>query len=296
MRINSNGGSVSQGLSILSVLMSAKAFIHIHVDGVAASMAAVVLPAADKVTMNDYARIMIHSPYYVDENGKAIEGLSDKDKKSLAHTKAQLITLLSKRGKSEDEVAKLMKTDTWFDATSALENKLIDEVIVTGRKKELAALEPMQLVACLMNETLPKNKIIMKQLCAKLGIPAESDEQTIVAAIETREKTLIDQHIALGKKTGVITDVNEDKMRRLAAADFGLFLEFFGEAQPVTPVKLNNQRISDLVKEMKVTTPGANAKKTYDWMQRHDPAALAKLQREDPAEFEALMDDYESSL
>lgn len=298
LRINSDGGSVSQGLSILSVLMSAKAFVHIHVDGVAASMAAVLLPAADKVTMNDYARIMIHSPYYVDENGKAIENLSDKDKKSLAHTKAQLVTLLSKRGKTEEEVTKLMKTDTWFDASTALLEGLVDEVITTGRKKELAALEPKQLVACLIKESLPKTEIIMKQVCAKLGIAAESDEQAIVAAIEAREAAVVDQHIAFGKKTGVITDANEAKMRRLAAADFELFLDFVGEAQPGTATQkaTGGQRVSSLLKDLNVKAPGAKAEKTYDWMQRNDPAALAKLEREDPEKFEALLDEYEANL
>ena len=51
--INSDGGSVSQGLSVVSAILSAKAYIHAHVNGIAASMAAVIAISSDKVSMQD---------------------------------------------------------------------------------------------------------------------------------------------------------------------------------------------------------------------------------------------------
>ena len=61
VRINSIGGDVYSGIAIFNALKGSKADIHIYVDGVAASMAAVVALCGKPVTMSKYARLMLHS-------------------------------------------------------------------------------------------------------------------------------------------------------------------------------------------------------------------------------------------
>ena len=92
IRINSDGGSVSQGFSVVSAILSARAYIHIHVDGIAASMAAVIAISGDKLTMQDYAKLMIHDPFFA---GKGSGKLSARDMKALDSIKDSLRTVLS---------------------------------------------------------------------------------------------------------------------------------------------------------------------------------------------------------
>ena len=69
IRMNSPGGNVFQGMSIVSAILSMNTPVCVHIDGIAASMAAVVAVAADRVGMMDFANMMIHDPYFTGESG-----------------------------------------------------------------------------------------------------------------------------------------------------------------------------------------------------------------------------------
>jgi ATP-dependent Clp endopeptidase proteolytic subunit ClpP len=308
IRVNSNGGDVGYGLSIVSEMMASQAFIVVQVDGVAASMAATLLPAGDKVLMNDYAKLMIHSPYYEDQNGDKVKNLSAKAKKSLAALKDIIKQLLTKRGLSEEEVLSALATDTWYSAEEALKSGLIDEVITTG-KKELAALEPSRLVAKI-NES--QNSKSMKKVIAKLNelgvqLAEDANEDQVVASLNSLPKgeenqlsdKVVDKLIAIGKVTGVVTegeDGNEQAFRELAVAKTDLFLDLLKVDQlkatetPKGP-KGPKARMSDLVAEAKDKAKGKagdGEEKTFGWYERHNPTALAKMEQLEPEKFAAL--------
>lgn len=232
IRVNCDGGEVLHGLSIVSEMMTSKAYIIVSVDGIAASMGAVVLVPADQVVMNDYAKVMIHSPYYVDENGEVVKKLSEKDKKGLNNLKDILSRLLQKRGITEARINELMKTDSWFSAEEALAEKLIDKVVTTGRKTELAALEPKKLVAKI-NETYvqPKKVKSMKKIAAKFGLAEDATEDQILAKLTEQENEgsarMVDQLVKMGRELGTVTDENVEKVKRVAKADFDLACEMY---------------------------------------------------------------------
>jgi hypothetical protein len=196
-------------------------------------MGAVLLVAADKVAMNDYARVMIHSPYYVDNDGASVSKLSEKQKKGLNNIKEILCSLLGKRGISAERITELMKTDSWFSADEALAEKLVDQVITTGRKTELVALEPLKLVAKLVeenNNVKPKN-LSMKKIAARFGLPEDSSEEVILAKMAEQQKAeadkAVDQLVKMGRALKTVNDKNEEKVRRLAKADFELASEMY---------------------------------------------------------------------
>ena len=60
IRINSQGGSVYEGIAIRTAIKSCKAIIEFYIDGIAASMAAVLSLSGAKCYMNKYARLMTH--------------------------------------------------------------------------------------------------------------------------------------------------------------------------------------------------------------------------------------------
>ena len=78
----------------------------------------------------------------------------------------------------------------------------------------------------------------MKEIAKALGLMEDASQQQILDAIAEKKKTanetrdaLIGQLLSLGKKNGTVTDKNEDRMKRLANADFELFAEMISDVQ-----------------------------------------------------------------
>ena len=314
--INSNGGDVSQGLSIVSAILSAKAFVHAHINGIAASMAAVIAISADKVSMQDYAKLMIHDPYFV---GKGTERMSDRDKKCLANVTDTLRTILSRRGCQKDKVAKLMSDETWFSADEAKAAGLVDEVVSTPRKQELGSLAAPDLLNFIFLEEKHKKQFVkMKEIAKALGLPETATEQQIIEAINnrtksaaTREQSIVDRMIAIGEQHGTVNERNKERMSRLALADFELFLDMVTDFDSTTKADVENEetlvakpdeskRLSDVLSRKHAVkgSQGGNAQAKHDWAwyQEHDPNALLAMEREQPELFKRLLDEYEQSL
>lgn len=191
LRINSPGGDVEQGLSIVSAILSARAYIHVHVDGIALSMAAVIAVCGDRVEMQDYAKMMIHDPFF----RVASESLlSNKDKKYLSVLKDSMQTILSRRNIDKELLGKMMAEETWFTADEAKAAGLADEVVVTQRKelKNLAAPELLKRISAELvveesgqrvwcgNFTHIIKEVDMKLVAVKLGLAEASTESEVV--------------------------------------------------------------------------------------------------------------------
>lgn len=61
LRINSQGGDVFSGMAIYNALCQSKSDIVIYVDGVAASMAAIIALCGRPLYMSPYAKLMLHN-------------------------------------------------------------------------------------------------------------------------------------------------------------------------------------------------------------------------------------------
>lgn len=299
VHLNGFGGSIVHGLSVVANILGATSKVETINVGVAASMLGIIALMGDNPKMNDYAKLMLHSPYYEDENGEKIKTLSAKDRKALSVLKDILVRLLMKRGKSEEEINKILKTDTWYSAEEALAEGFIDEIIVTGRKKELAALDAKQLVAKLSDEYKPKNEVKMKTVIAKLGLPVDSDEKTVLEAVNklvadgqaTDNSKVIDSLMNTGKKLGKVTDKNEAGMRKLAETDLDLFMDVL-DIENISVEKPGGEggaRLSEALALLGKGGPKAGAdEKTFAWFEQNDPEALAKMEVSEPEKFKKL--------
>ena len=65
IRINSGGGSVFGGIAIYNVLKQYKGYKAVYVDGIAASIASVVMLAGDEINVPKNATIMLHEPWSI---------------------------------------------------------------------------------------------------------------------------------------------------------------------------------------------------------------------------------------
>ena len=62
IHINSGGGSVFGGIAIYNMLRRNNAHKTVYVDGLAASIASVIMMAGDEIVMPKNATVMIHKP------------------------------------------------------------------------------------------------------------------------------------------------------------------------------------------------------------------------------------------
>lgn len=128
VRINCAGGDVFAANAIHNLLCSYKGKVTVIIDGLAASAATIVAMAGDKIIMPTNALFMIHNPaigmsdyYMADELMQMAQALKT--------IKASIIASYKKRcNLSDEELAKLMDSETWLNADECLEKGFIDEI------------------------------------------------------------------------------------------------------------------------------------------------------------------------
>ncbi len=128
IRINSPGGEVHVGTAIFNAIKNSKSEIVIYVDGVAASMGAVLAFSGPRVEASKYAKFMLHSA-----SGYCYGNRQEMEKhiaflEEIDNTLCKM--LAAKCGKTEDEIrdAYFDGQDHWLTAQEALEAGLIDAI------------------------------------------------------------------------------------------------------------------------------------------------------------------------
>ncbi|MGO4917341.1 head maturation protease, ClpP-related [Pseudogemmobacter sp. W21_MBD1_M6] len=119
LRLNSPGGSVFDAVAIYNALSRHAGTITVWIDGIAASAASYIAMAGDEIVMPENAFLMIHDPSGLVMGTAAdmrdMAGTLDKIAASMTRGYA------ARSGKPEAEIAALMASETWFDATDALD-------------------------------------------------------------------------------------------------------------------------------------------------------------------------------
>jgi len=132
--INSPGGDVFAGQAIHSMLKRHKAHKNVYIDGLAASIASVVVMAGDTIFMPKNAMMMIHNPWTwgignAAEFRKLAEDL-DKVRESL------IAAYEGRSALTRDEIIEIMDSETWLTADECLEYGFCD---VVEKEKQMAA-------------------------------------------------------------------------------------------------------------------------------------------------------------
>ncbi len=208
LHINSPGGDAFDGITIMNTLVDHPATVTVYVDGLAASAASVIAMAGDKVIMGRGSQMMIHDAASLgfgnaDELRKAATVL-DSISGSMAAVYA------GKTGDTTEAMRDAMRAETWYGAAEAVAAGLADEVSSKAEDDEQAAVAAMQHsrfaarfryhgraaapapanLAGTGRQAQPQNrshdvKFTDAQLAQlrELGLPADQDAETFVAAI-----------------------------------------------------------------------------------------------------------------
>jgi len=130
--LDSEGGSVTDGLSIYNAIMQYSGNITVHIDAICASIATVIACAADRVVMNSNAKFMIHRAWTV-AMGNSVEFRSMADILELMD--ADIASAYAdKTDLPEDELLGMMEAETWMSAEQAYDLGFIDEINQISRK------------------------------------------------------------------------------------------------------------------------------------------------------------------
>ena len=127
IRINSPGGSITDGLAIYNTINRRKDRVECIVDGFALSAASFIAIAGRKLSMPENAILMIHNPM----------GVACGDSREMAKMASVLDTCKSsivsiyrdKTGKSDAEISAALDAETWFNGAEAKAWGLCDEVV-----------------------------------------------------------------------------------------------------------------------------------------------------------------------
>lgn len=321
LKINSPGGSQFEGLAIMSQMGTKEVLIHGVVEGIAASMAAIILQGCHRRSMVKGTRLMVHhGSGVVFGSANNIRDFADLVS-SMDKTLAEILAKRSKRDAKyilENWMAD--GKDTWFTPEEALKEGLIDDIIegkVVPLEKEQASL--LELAAhyekYLDNFDTTENamnKETKESLVKELNLKAEATDAEILAAItnlkaqkkdETKEEgkgnpspeskgnndTAIEVVMIVAKERGVSDEMLE-KIKKVAATDVKLAMELLPEKKKEESISVN-----DLLKELKGSAEGkggAADRKNWDFKewQKNDPNGLLAMAQQKPGDYAKLFE------
>ncbi|VXB75436.1 head maturation protease, ClpP-related [Pseudoclavibacter sp. 8L] len=136
LRVNSPGGEVFEGVSILNLLRAHKATITAVVDGRAASAASIITAGCDETVMSPGTQMMIHSPSVI-AWGNAVE--LRKTATVLDGIEASMVEIYTAKAGEKDWTT-LLADETWLTATEAVEMGLADRSAVVPDAGEAATV------------------------------------------------------------------------------------------------------------------------------------------------------------
>lgn len=191
-RINSAGGDVIDGFNIVSANLRSKATIETINEGVAASMAAVILATGDTRRAFDFSTALIHDPMI---GAKSLAEIEDENQRAnLTKIKNSLVKILKDAtGQTDGIITELMSRETVMSATEQRQFGLVNNVIKSRVKKapkNLTLLEVMNYseaaTAVPVKNTdlqiLKREK--MEKLCDFLKLQHDASEDSILNAVE----------------------------------------------------------------------------------------------------------------
>ncbi|WP_195416350.1 head maturation protease, ClpP-related [Enterocloster citroniae] len=123
--VNSGGGSVIAGQEIYSMLKG-RNDVEIQIQSIAGS-AASVIAMANRSEISPVAMIMIHNVFMSGASGDYHDMQKNAEILKQMNT-ALASSYVSKTGKSQEEILKLMDHETWLTANQALEMGFVDAI------------------------------------------------------------------------------------------------------------------------------------------------------------------------
>ena len=176
IHINSGGGSVFGGIAIYNMLRRNNAHKTVYVDGLAASIASVIMMAGDEIVMPKNATVMIHKPsasyFFTTKNADDLR----KDAESLDTCQEAIMQTYMTKAKVDKE---------------EIEQKVNDETCLTGEEAaelfDIKVEEANDAVACAGSSMFFCYKNVPTSLTAQGKNAKKKDEQRPLSRQDIKE-------------------------------------------------------------------------------------------------------------
>jgi ATP-dependent protease ClpP protease subunit len=192
--VNCVGGNTDHGTAIYNTIKNCGVPVDMYIDGVAASMGAILTTAARNTYMSKYSRMMLHEGKVM-SGGTADEMRANADAADGVNAK-MVAMVMQKNGMSEDDVRSkyFNGKDNWLNAQEAVAAKLCDGIYDLD-EVNISASNEIEVFAVLNDATQKGliNKINQTSMEAKydsavivaLGLNDNADNATVVAALKS---------------------------------------------------------------------------------------------------------------
>ena len=229
LTISSGGGSVTEGMGIADLVANYPEETTATGIGLVASIATVVLLAADKVKMTENAFMMIHRPWSytmgnADELEATAELLDKMEAKLLDIYTASVIKRKGEQKNLKEIITNMMAAETWLTAQEALEFGFIDEIVKVGEKNiDMLPLQNslnkfLNVPAALLNNTKKEDEMGSSILEKIKSLLNSIDETPTVENVIEEEKVIeepemdeVEKAISMLKEKGYIV-MSPDEM------------------------------------------------------------------------------------
>lgn len=205
VRVNSIGGDVYSGIALFNALKGSRADIHIYIDGVAASMAAVLALCGKPVTMSKYARLMLHSVSGGCYGNKTELRRCIDEIQALEDSLADMLASKLKTDKAQIKSSYFDDNDHWLTAGEALSLGLVDGIYDADPVPDDSTPEQ---IYSIFNNRLDKpsndNQMNLEELKKHPRFKDCADDAAVLREIDSLEK-------AAGKVPGLENENRELK-------------------------------------------------------------------------------------
>jgi ATP-dependent protease ClpP protease subunit len=303
VRINSIGGSVADGLSIVSAILNSKIPVNTYIDGMAYSMAGVIAICGQKKYMADYGTFMMHNA-----NGGSDEEVLSLITNSLAKIFERNTNL------TLDKCKDLMAKETWMTADECMSLGIVDEIIQTKKMKPAMNATVRELHA-IYNKVIIKTETKMNKLTDLLKLTNEASEEAIIEAVSAKDAKIAELEASIESATAELNALKEAN----DAAEQEVKAELIENAVKEGKIDVatkdiyllsnkSNAELKDLIGKLKpaYTPIFDNAKKpdavvgrenwTFNDWSKNDPKGLLEMKENDAVAFSALISKLPSNL
>lgn len=156
VHVNSPGGAVFEGLAIYNAIKNFPGKRTTYVDGIAGSIASVIMLAGERVVMSDGAMVMIHEPssgIMVYGSADMIEDEARKTASALRKVRESILDVYATNtGQELARLSEWMAAETWMTAAEAKARGFADEIVTTANPEP----EPVRSAVAPVAAPLPR--------------------------------------------------------------------------------------------------------------------------------------------
>jgi ATP-dependent protease ClpP protease subunit len=190
VHMDSVGGNITDGIAIYNALRGHKSEIHVHINGIAGSIASIIILAGDKIYIPENAGIFLHLPMYAEMDYPNRQDMTEAIEVLGNFERVLTSTYMKHTGKDEDYIRQLLEAETWLFGQEAVDfigdqAEVVEKIAMVARMKDL---EKYPFSASLPSGDGEQDEPEVNNM--KDEIKAEATEEVVEASVEATEEVV----------------------------------------------------------------------------------------------------------